>query len=117
MADSQRQTEDASWTALTAGGVGGGLTARQTEMLSLVFACVDVISSALAALPARIYGKEGADRGIDIASDLVAALPVQHIQEGLAGNVAPQILAEQLQALGLLHIRSTRRMRSNDDIR
>ena len=42
MADSQRQTGDASWTALTA---------RQAEMLSPVFACVDVISSALAALP------------------------------------------------------------------
>lgn len=43
--------------ALTAGYAGGinALSVRMAEQLSPVFACVDVISSALASLPARIY--------------------------------------------------------------
>ncbi len=51
--DSTR-SEDASWAALTASRV-----ARLAEQLSPVFAGVDVISSALASLPARIYRRAG----------------------------------------------------------
>lgn len=63
---SQRETEDASWMALTAGYAGGinALSARMAEQLSPVFACVDVISSALASLPARIYRRTGGQRSV-----------------------------------------------------
>ena len=63
---SKRETEDASWMALTAGYAGGinALSARMAEQLSPVFACVDVTSSALASLPARIYRREGGQRSV-----------------------------------------------------
>ena len=57
----KRETEDASWIALTAGYAGSinALSARMAEQISPVFACVDVISPALASLPARIYQRTG----------------------------------------------------------
>ena len=62
--------EDESWANLTSGG-WGNFNARQAENLSPIFACVDVISSALASLPPRLYnGPPGTDREL-IANDSI----------------------------------------------
>ncbi len=58
-----QRSEDASWAALVVGFSGASaITARMAEQLSPVFACMDVISSALASLPSRIYRRQGASR-------------------------------------------------------
>ena len=50
--------DDPSWTNLLDGGGLGALAPREAEGLSAVFACVDVIASALASLPPRLESGE-----------------------------------------------------------
>ncbi len=53
--------DDSSWTNLTVGGWGNA-NPRAAENLSAVFACVDVIASALASLPPKVFRLTGTDR-------------------------------------------------------
>ena len=64
--------EDPSWQNLTAQG-WGNFNARAAENLSSVFACVDVISSALSSLPPRLYENTGTERR-EVADDPVLGL-------------------------------------------
>ena len=54
---------DPSWSAIAPGiGYPAALSARASENLSAVLACVTAISSALAYVPALIYRQEGGSR-------------------------------------------------------
>ena len=53
--------EDSSWRELTSRGWNSS-NPRAAENLSAVFACIDVISSALASLPPRLYESTGTER-------------------------------------------------------
>ena len=58
------ETRDDSWQYLTprGGGSGGVWSSRQQEQLSVVVACVDLISTSLASLTPRIYSHDGTDK-------------------------------------------------------
>ena len=60
-APEQRQADGPSWINLQSQGWGQP-NARAAENLSAIFACVDVISSALASLPPRLYEASGTER-------------------------------------------------------
>lgn len=55
---------DASWDVLATGSLGGGVTPAMAENLSTVLACVQVISSSVASLPAWIYRHTSQGRGV-----------------------------------------------------
>lgn len=69
--EKRADASDYSWTALAPGvGYYGGLSARTAENLSAVLACVNVISEALAYVPALTYRREGENRIEDPAHPL-----------------------------------------------
>lgn len=64
-------TPDPSWSAIAPGtGYHAGLSARGAENLSAVLACVNVVSEALAHIPALVYRREGTVRFEDAAHPL-----------------------------------------------
>ena len=65
------KTNDAlTWEQLSADWKVGGLTLRGAEALSPIFACIDVISSALSALPPKLYKWSGNTRTPDTTSPI-----------------------------------------------
>lgn len=63
----EETTVEPSWDVLSGGGIGGGVTPQMAENLSTVLACVQVISSSVASLPAYTY--RAGDRGRDVVED------------------------------------------------
>jgi len=70
-----RDIEEPSWAALSSGGLGP-VTPAMAENLSTVLACVQVISSAVASLPAYVY------RATKKGRDIVYDHPLQKMIEG-----------------------------------
>ena len=63
----EKRSEEVSWDLISAGSLGGGVTPVMAENLSTVLACVQVISSSVASLPAYVY-REGS-KGRDVLDD------------------------------------------------
>ena len=69
----RQASADASWAHLSATG-WGNVSARQAEQLSPVFACVDVISSAISSLPPKVFERSGTTRVEVVDSDIAPLL-------------------------------------------
>lgn len=96
----ERRSDDLSWAALAPqNGAIGALSARQSENLSAVLACVTAISTSLAYVPAKIYELRADGQRIAVPSHPVPRM----VREGVASGMSWPEFIEHMLASALLN--------------